>query len=417
MAKHTASAREPLTQRASHPELLEEGAAFRQLHGLGSGRAGAAAGAASEADDRSRIDAGAEPPLDVIVIGAGQAGLSVGYHLQRRGLRFAILDANARIGDSWRQRWDSLRLFTPASLDGLDGMPFPGARDYFPTKDEMADYLEAYARRFQLPVRMGVRVERVSRHGERYRVQIAGGQVLEAAHVVVAMAGYQRPRVPAFAGELDRGIVQLHSSAYKSPAQLKPGALLLAGAGNSGSEIAVELGRSHAVFMAGRETGYIPFRMMSWLGRNVLARLLLRIVFHRLMTVNTPLGRKMQQRMQTQGGPLIRVRPEALAAAGVQRTSRVAGVQDGKPVLEDGRVLDVANVIWCTGYDPASSFVDLPVFDAEGRPHHQRGVVESEPGLYFVGLAFLYAMSSTMIHGVGRDADYVAKVIGDRATV
>jgi putative flavoprotein involved in K+ transport len=413
MAKSNATAdRHPTTlARAAHDEaLLEEGAAFMRLHGLAPNGAATARGVAT--DQRTKL-ASAEPSLDVIVIGAGQAGLSVGHHLKQRGLRFVILDGHARIGDSWRTRWDSLRLFTPASLDGLDGMPFPGASDYFPTKDEMGDYLEAYARRFELPVRCGVRVERVSKRDGRYVVQ-AGALVLQAAHVVVAMASYQRPRVPACASELDPGIVQLHSSAYRNPSQLKPGALLIAGAGNSGSELAVELGRSHAVYMAGRDTGSVPFRITSWLGRNVLCRLLLRIVFHRLLTVKTPIGRKARPQVLSKGGPLIRVRPEALAAAGVERTPRVTGVRDGRPLLEDGRVLDVANVIWCTGFDPGSSFIDLPVFGHDGQPRHERGVVAGEPGLYFVGLAFLYAMSSTMIHGVGRDAAFIANTIANR---
>jgi putative flavoprotein involved in K+ transport len=416
MAKNNAAAdRKPTAQPVLGEQLLEEGAAFMRLHAL---TPGGAAGASSKPVNAYTANepatGGAEPPFDVIVIGAGQAGLSVGYHLKRCGLRFVILNGDARVGDSWRKRWDSLRLFTPASLDGLDGMPFPApSSDYFPTKDEMADYLEAYAARFALPVRCNVRVERVSKRDGRYLVQ-AGALELEAAHVVVAMAGYQQPRVPALAAELDPSIVQLHSSAYRNPSQLKPGALLIAGAGNSGSELAVELGRSHAIYMAGRDTGHVPFRITSWLGRNVLCRLLLRIVFHRLLTVKTPIGRKARPHVISKGGPLIRVRPEALAAAGVERTARVAGVRDGRPLLEDGRALDVANVIWCTGFDPGSAFIDLPVFDADGQPRHQRGVVDGEPGLYFVGLAFLYAMSSTMIHGVGRDAAFIAKTIAAR---
>jgi len=413
MTKSNAAADRNPTARAqaAHGEqLLEEGAAFMHLHGLAPS---GAASAGSQAGDRRTPLARAEPPLDVIVIGAGQAGLSVGYHLKRLGLRFLILDGHARVGDSWRKRWDSLRLFTPASLDGLDGMPFPAPSDYFPTKDEMGDYLEAYAARFALPVRCGVEVERVSKRDGRYVVQ-AGALELEAAHVVVAMASYQQPRVPAFAAELDPSVVQLHSSAYRNPSQLKQGALLIAGAGNSGSELAVELGRAHQVHMAGRDTGQVPFRITSWLGRNVLCRLLLRIVFHRLLTVSTPMGRKARPQIISKGGPLIRVRAEALAAAGVERTSRVAGVRGGRPLLEDGRVLEVANVIWCTGFDPGSSFIDLPVFDDQGQPRHQRGVASDEPGLYFVGLAFLYAMSSTMVHGVGRDAAFIAKTIAGR---
>src|SRR5579884_417399 len=174
--------------------------------------------------------------IQTIVIGGGQAGLSVGYHLARRGLPFVILDANERIGDSWRKRWDSLRLFTPARYDGLAGMPFPAPAFTFVTKDEMADYLEAYAARFALPVRTGVRVDRLSRHGDRFDVT-AGGLRFEAENVVVAMSNYQQPRVPPFAHELDPGISQLHSSEYRNPSQLRDGSVLIVGAGNSGAEI------------------------------------------------------------------------------------------------------------------------------------------------------------------------------------
>jgi putative flavoprotein involved in K+ transport len=351
--------------------------------------------------------------FDVIVIGAGQAGLSAGYHLARQGLRFVILDGGARIGDSWRQRWDSLRLFTPARLDGLVGLPFPAPPHVFPTKDQMADYLEAYARHFSLPVRNGMRVERVFRRDGVYVVK-AGDRTLTADHVVVAMAGYQRGHIPDFAGQLDPSIVQLHSSAYKNLAQLRPGGVLIAGAGNSGSEIALETARAgHATVMAGRDVGGLPFRTDTRLGR-LLARILLRGVFHRVLTVRTPMGRKVRPKFLSQGGPLIRVRQPVLAAAGVTRAPRIAGVKEGRPLLQDGRVLDVANVIWCTGYRPGHSFLDLPIFDAEGQPRHDGGVVEDQPGLYFVGLNFQFAVSSAMVHGVGRDAQRIVATIAAR---
>ena len=190
--------------------------------------------------------------FDVIVIGGGQAGLSVGYHLARAGVRFVILDANERIGDSWRKRWDSLRLFTPAKFDGLAGMPFPAPRNSFPTKDEMADYLEAYAARFRLPVRSGVRVERLFKRGARYVVK-AGALELEADQVVVAMASYQRPKVPAFAAALSSEIVQMHSTDYRNLAQLQPGGVLIVGAGNSGAELAMETARGgHQTWIVGQ---------------------------------------------------------------------------------------------------------------------------------------------------------------------
>jgi putative flavoprotein involved in K+ transport len=345
--------------------------------------------------------------IDTIVIGAGQAGLSVGYHLARRGVPFVILDAGERIGHQWRKRWDSLRLFTPARFSSLDGLPFPADADSFPTKDAMGDYLEAYARRFALPVRCGVRVERVSRLGERFLV-IAGDQRFEADNVVVAMANYQRPRVPAFANELDPRIVQLHSFDYRNPAQFQEGAVLVVGAGNSGAEIALDAARAHDTCVAGRDTGHVPFRIDGLAARLLLVRLVLRVVFHRILTVATPMGRKVRAKVLHEGGVLVRTKPRDLTAAGITRVPRVAGVRNGLPLLEDGRVLDVANVVWCTGFHPGFSWIDLPVFGPDGEPQHDRGVVSSEPGLYFVGLHFLFAMSSVMIHGVGRDAERIA---------
>jgi putative flavoprotein involved in K+ transport len=349
--------------------------------------------------------------LQAVVIGAGQAGLSVGYHLARHGVRFVILDANQRVGDSWRRRWDSLRLFTPARYDGLAGMPFPAPPHTFPSKDEMADYLEAYAARFELPVRTGVAVDRVSRHGDRYLIS-AGDQQFEAEHVVVAMSDYQKCRVPAFAKDLDPAIVQLHSADYRNLSQLRSGGVLVVGAGNSGADIALEASRGgHRAWISGRDVGHVPFRIDSLAGRLFLVQLVLRGLFHRLITVKTPIGRKLRHKLLSMGGPLIRVKPKDLAMAGIERVPRTAGVRNGQPVLEDGRVLEVSNVVWCTGFHPGFSWIDLPILGNDGRPVHERGVVVSEPGLYFVGLLFLYAASSVMIHGVGRDAEYVADTI------
>jgi len=352
--------------------------------------------------------------VETIIIGAGQAGLSVGYHLARRGRQFLVLEANERVGDSWRTRWDSLRLFTPARYDSLDGMPFSSAPDYFPTKDEMGDYLAAYASRFQLPVRTGQTVTSLTRDGDRYLV-VTDRARYEAKHVVVAMATFQRPRFPTFATDLGPSIVQLHSSEYRNLTQLQPGGVLVVGAGNSGAELALEAVRGgHETWISGRDVGRIPFRF-GGLPRTLLTRVMLRFVFHRLMTIDTPIGRRARPKMLAHAtAPLIRATPDVLTAAGVQRVARTAGARDGKPLLEDGRVLDVANVIWCTGFEPGFSWIELPVFDANGEPRHDRGVARYEPGLYFVGLHFLYAMSSTMIHGVGRDANHVAAVIAGR---
>ena len=349
--------------------------------------------------------------FQVVVIGGGQAGLSTGFCLAERGLPFVILDANPRIGDAWRRRWDSLRLFTPAKYDGLIGMPFPAPPFSFPTKDQMADYLETYATRFRLPVRTGVKVDRVRREGARYIVDAGNGSI-EAEHVVIAMATYQAPRIPEFAGELDRGIVQMHSSEYRNSSQLRPGDVLLVGAGNSGADIAIDLARTHHVRLSGRHPGHVPIRVDSLIAR-VAIPVLFRIVFHRILTVDTPFGRRARPSIISKGGPLVRVKPVDLAAADVERVPRIAGVRDGRPLLADGRVLDVANVIWCTGFHAGLSWVDVPGlrYDGDGEPVHERGIVPGEPGLYFVGLHFLYALSSTMIHGIGRDAERIAGTI------
>jgi putative flavoprotein involved in K+ transport len=353
--------------------------------------------------------------VQVVVIGGGQAGLSVGYCLAERGLSFVILDAGERIGDAWRHRWDSLRLFTPAKYDGLVGMPFPGDPYAFPTKDQMADYLEEYARRFELPVRLGMRVDRLSRRGSTYVVEAAGRR-FEADHVVVAMASYQQPRLPAFASMLDRSIVQLTSKDYRSPGQLQPGDVLLVGAGNSGADIALDIAASHRTFLSGRHPGNVPFDIESAAAR-VLLPFLFRVVFHRILTVDNPLGRRAHMKMISMGAPLIRVKPADLQRAGVERVGRVAGVENGRPRLADGRVLDVRNVIWCTGFHPGFSWVDLPVPGlAEGEPQQSRGIVVEEPGLYFVGLHFLYSFSSTMIHGIARDAERIARTIHARVS-
>ena len=349
---------------------------------------------------------------DVIVVGGGQAGLATGYHLARRGVSFLILEANDRIGDSWRKRWDSLRLFTPARYDGLDGMPFPAPGFSFPTKDEMADYLEAYAKRFQLPVRTGVRVTQVKRSGDGFVLTTSRG-TFSARQVVVAMSTFQKPRIPKFAGELSPDITQLTSWEYRNRMALREGGVLVVGAGNSGAEIALDLARHHHVWLSGRDVGQIPFRIESRMAR-ALVPLIFRVVFHRVLTVRTPMGRKARRHMLTAGAPLVRTKREDLVAAGVERVARVSGVRDGKPVLEDGRVLDAANVIWCTGFDTGFEWIDLDVH-GDIEPRHQEGVVPDVPGLYFVGLMFLYAGSSAMVHGVSRDASRIAEAV-DRHT-
>ena len=347
-----------------------------------------------------------------VVIGGGQAGLSVGYHLAKRGIPFVILDAHPRVGDAWRNRWDSLRLFTPSRYAGLPGFPFPGRGDAFLTKDQVADYLESYAQRFDLPVKNGVKVDSLSKEGQRF-VTTAGDLRFESANVVVAMANYQVPRVPEFARELDSAIVQLHSHHYRNPAQLKEGGVLVVGVGNSGADIGMEVAQTHPTWMSGKESGHIPFRIETFIARNFLVRLV-RFVGHHVLTVSTPIGRKIRPKMLSKAAPLVRVKPQDLIDAGIERVSRVVGVRNGRPLLANDRTIDVNNVIWCTGYQPGFSWIQLPIFGEDGRPVHDRGIVNRMPGLYFVGLHFLYAMSSASLIGVARDAERVVKALAAR---
>ncbi len=278
----------------------------------------------------------------------------------------------------------------------------------------MGDYLEAYTTRFELPVRTGAKVDGVSRVDNRYVVTY-GNRQIEADHVVVATGACRNPRVPPFASELDPSVVQLHSSEYLRPSQLQEGRVLLVGSGNSGAEIGFELSRSHPTWLAGKDPGHIPVRHGS-----IPFRFLFRVIRFlgtRVLTTSTPIGRKVRPKFIARGVPLIRVRPKDIVAAGIERVGRVVGVRDGSPLLEDDRVLDVANVIWCTGYRSDFSWIHLPVFDETGEPRHVRGVVPNEPGLYFVGLLFLYAAASDVLPGVGRDAEHIATHIASREPI
>jgi putative flavoprotein involved in K+ transport len=279
----------------------------------------------------------------------------------------------------------------------------------------MADYLEAYAKRFALPVRTGIRVERLAKRGDVY-VVTAGGRELEAPQVVVAMAKYQRGNVPDFAAKLSRDIVQLHSLDYRGLHQLKPGAVLLVGAGNSGADIALETAHAgHKTWLAGRDVGQVPFRPERFWGRHLFGPLVIGFLFKRVLTIRNPLGRKARAGILSKGGPLIRVKRGDLVGAGVKRVARVAGVADGLPQLADGQALPAANVIWCSGFDAGFDWIDLPIFDEHGHVRHDGGIVAREPGLYFLGLPFLYSMSSSMVHGVGRDAARLVRAIRARA--
>ena len=353
---------------------------------------------------------------ETVVIGGGQAGLATGYYLQSHDKDFVILDAGDRVGDPWRARWDSLRVFTPARFTSLPGKAFPGSPSAFPSKDAVANYLESYAEHFDLPVELGVRVDDLEHNGSNYLLT-AGDRQYSADNVVVAMASYQVPTIPNFADELADDIVQLHSSDYHNPDQLRDGSVLVVGAGNSGAEISLDVADEHETWLSGRDVGHVPFHVNSKFGRYIGVPFVMRVLYHRVLTTDTPVGRRMRPKLLTQGGPLVRTKPQDLAAVGVKRVPRMTDVHEGRPVVGDGQILDVANVIWCTGFQPDFSWIDLPIFDGQANPRepiHERGVVPAAPGLYFVGLFFLYALTSSLFTGVGRDAEYVVDHLTSR---
>ena len=345
--------------------------------------------------------------IETVIIGAGQAGLAAGHHLRRQGRDFVVIDAIDRLGDNWRCHWDSMRLFSPARAADLPGMRFPAPRMAYPTKDDMADFLETYAARFALPIQLGTRVRRVTRDGDGFRVE-ADTATWRCDNVIVATGTFGRtPHVPEFAADLDPDINQLHSSQYKSPAQLRPGPVLVVGASHSGGDIAYESARAgHPTVLSGHIHGEIPFDI-NGRAAHVVFPIMFFLASH-LLTLRTPIGRRMQSEVRAHGGPLIRVKRADLTGAGVELVDeRTVAAANGRPVLAGGRTLEVANIVWCTGFRQEFSWIDIPVTTDDGWPQEARGVVESVPGLYFVGLAFQYGFTSMLVGGAGRDAEYV----------
>ena len=287
---------------------------------------------------------------DTIVVGGGQAGLAAGYHLAQKDIDFIILDGNDRLGDSWRNRWDSLRLFTPAKYSGLPGLPFPGSPLDLPDKDQVGDYLERYAERFDLPVRSGTRVKRLTHDGDRF-VLHTDRVTYQANSVIVATGPFQRPRVPAIASQLPRAVAQFHSSEYRNPYQLPPGDVLVVGVGNSGAQIAMELAQSRRVWLAGRESGHLRRR---FLGRDLFDWIW--PIFTRF-DANTMIGRRMKRGIRG-SDQLIGIASSDIVKSGVNRVGRLTEVRDGQPFCED-RTVDPDVVIWCTGGSTCRSLMTM----------------------------------------------------------
>jgi putative flavoprotein involved in K+ transport len=357
---------------------------------------------------QARLDASRVERFEAVVIGGGQAGLAAAYELAKRDVDYVVLSDEQRVGDNWRRRWDSLRLFTPARFSSLPGMPFPAPSMHLADKDEVADYLERYVERMDLSVRLGARVASVSRDGERYRVTVHGSAgAIEADNIVVATGAFHKPFVPDVAGQLAGSIHQLHSSAYRNPLVLPDGPVLVVGAGNSGAQIALELAQSRKVWLAGRNTGHLPRRL---LGRDVFTWIW---PVARHATTRTALGRRMRAQVRRGGDALIGIAESELTRAGITRVGRLQHVRGGQPVCGDS-VLQPRVIVWCTGYRVDYQWIDAPVFDDDGSPRHDAGLCAGAPGLFFVGLRFQHRLTSSLIGGVGDDARRIAANVAAR---
>ncbi len=335
---------------------------------------------------------------DVVVVGGGQAGLAVGYFLAQQGRDFTILDAAGEPAAAWRDRWESLKLFTSARYDALPGLAFPGDPDRYPTRDEVANYLTDYARRFELPVELNSRVRSIRKTAQAYVLEL-DDRTYEADQVVVATGPFQLPVVPAIADRLDDDVVQMHSTAYRSPESVPDGRVLVVGGGNTGFQIAEELSASREVHLAiGSRQTPLPQRLF---GRDLFWYLDATGLIRK--TTASRIGKLMQKREDT----LIGSSPRRAHRHGIELHGRAVGAEGSTVSFADGVDLDVRGVIWATGFRVDHSWIDVAVFDENGRAVHERGVTAS-PGLYFLGQLWQHTRGSALLGWVKDDAAYIA---------
>ena len=354
--------------------------------------------------DEAHKDPAGEQRLDAVVIGGSQAGLAMAWHLAQQGLRFVVLEAGPEVGHVWRSRWDSLKLFTPAQYDALPGMAFPAPADTYPTKDPVADYLQAYAAAFDLPVRLNARATSLTRTDEGFEVQ-AGDQAYRARQVVVATGPFQVPFVPPMAAKLDPSVIQVHSADYRNPQALPDGPVLVVGGGNSGFQIAEELAATRTVDLSiATKYPMLPQRragrdLFWWLTRLGLLR----------VTVDSRPGRRMSRR-----DFVIGTNRRRLERAGVRFRPRLVDAE-GRTVrfADHGLLEDVGVVVWATGYRPDYAWIQVPGVVREGHVVHRRGVTQV-PGLYFLGLSWQHTRGSALLGFVNDDAAYLAERIASR---
>ncbi|WP_079909384.1 NAD(P)/FAD-dependent oxidoreductase [Paenibacillus sp. 32352] len=338
--------------------------------------------------------------FDVIVIGAGQAGLAMGYYLSQKRLSYLLIDSKDRIGEVWRSRYDSLVLFTPRSHSSLPGYRMEGDPDGFPTKDEVADYLERYAHKFSIPLQLQTKVTHLRKKGDAFELITTKGAYL-ANKVIIATGPFQKPFLPEGAENISSSVVQLHSSEYRNQNQLKEGAVLIVGGGNSGAQIAYECSLSREVTLSvSKPLKFLPVRLWNksifwWFDKLGLSKATTDSLLGRILRQNEPvIGKELRSR---------------IAVGKVTLKPRAASFSQDEVLFEDDSKLSVNNIIWATGFRPDYSWIEIRgVVSTGGFPVHKRGVSEV-PGLFFLGLPWQYRRGSALIGGVAQDAQYVSE--------
>ncbi len=347
--------------------------------------------------------------FDTIIIGSGQAGLSAAYYLKKADQNFVVLTKDNRVGDNWRKRWDSLKLFTPAFYNNLPGMSFLSEDpDYLPDKNETGDFLETYSKEFKLPIKFNNEVIEIVRDGNLFSIKTKT-EIYHTKNVIVAAGAFQTPFIPEFSKDISESVFQIHSSFYKNPNQLKEGNVLVVGAGSSGLQISTEIKNEseikRIVWLSGPDTGTFPRKLFGIDIYHFLAPTIFKI------PTKTFLGKIVKAVSYRHGDLALRPTYKKMIKSGVKRIGRTIGVKNGFPITEKSIPLEIENIIWCTGFKNNFNWIKLNIFNENGFPIHTRGIINKEPGIYFLGLHFQHTISSSLLGGVKKDAEFIINFI------